>query len=97
MTEHQAESNSILHCFKCGRQLQVDPASGALIDALSFLSYGGWGSEYDPMDNRKFLRIHICDACVDAEAKQGNVLEATRVPQPAHVTYAKWKAEPVEH
>lgn len=93
MPEPQSESHSVLPCFKCGRTLKLDSNTETLVDAMSFISHGGWGSQYDPMDSRKFLRIHICDQCVEAEAKKGNVLEGTRAVIKPEVAYEKWKNE----
>lgn len=86
------DDTSILPCFKCGGEIKIDHES--LLNAMSFISHGGWASEYDPLDHRKFLRIHICDKCVEAAAKQGMILEGTRIPVPDEVTYKKWNAEP---
>jgi hypothetical protein len=42
------------------------------------------------MSDREYLLVVICDPCVTREAKQGNVMHVTKIPQPAHLTQAPW-------
>jgi len=83
---------SNLPCFKCGKTIELEPHTEGLRYAMSFISYGGYGSRiYDPYPPGHYLRIHICDDCVTTGAEQGTVLEATVVKRPAEVTYKKWE------
>jgi hypothetical protein len=76
-------------CFKCGNPVNVDDHE-IIHDALCFISYGGFGSNYDPMNRRQWLRIHICDPCVETGARQGLVFEATSVHREPDVTYRRY-------
>lgn len=92
------DDNSILPCFKCGKQIHFLASTQEIRNALVFHTYGGYGSEvYDPFPNntssRKLLRIHICDDCITLGGELGEVLEGTIVKQPQKVTYKKWARE----
>ena len=52
-----------MNCFKCEEELPtfMDNHPG---DAITFTSYGQYGSTvFDPMDH-SFLEVHICDKCL---------------------------------
>jgi hypothetical protein len=83
-------ADSILKCFKCGVNIPVDEASQAILGAMSFISYGGYGSSYDPLSPDKWIRIHVCDRCVNAGAGEGVVLEAERVRRRPEVKYRRY-------
>jgi hypothetical protein len=84
------QEHSALPCFKCGKQIEIEPFTQGLRHAMPFITHGGYGSTvYDPMGGYS-LRIHVCDDCVRAAGEQGIVLEATTLRQPDKVTYEKW-------
>lgn len=87
-------AQSILSCFRCDGPVNIMVWSGKdtgnLEDAMSFISYGGYGSTvYDEM-GRRFLRIHVCDGCVRVMAARGQVLEGTRIPRGDDVSYQRF-------
>lgn len=88
---------SELRCIKCGREFT--PADGAQdrdtlapYEALLFIARGNYGSAvYDPMSDREYLLVIICDACIVKAAGQGNVMQVTKVPRPEDVTWSAWE------
>jgi hypothetical protein len=77
------------NCFKCGEPVKVDDQE-IIHDALCFISHGGFGSNYDPMSHSRWLRIHLCDPCVEQGARIGLVLEATSVRREPDITYRRY-------
>lgn len=77
-------------CIIC-QTLPYKDKFGIVHDTLEFRSYGNYGSTvYDPIDNRTFLRVNICDKCVKELSRKGMVDEATVIPKPDKVSYKRW-------
>lgn len=66
---------SVSPCFSCGKKLEPVwddlPDSWQASGAARFVSYGQYGSEFDPMDG-SFLAINICDECIEITARNTN-------------------------
>jgi hypothetical protein len=61
-----------MNCFKCEKELTSFQPNQPY-DAVSFTSYGQYGSQvFDPMDH-SFLEIHICDDCLTKAGDSGFV------------------------
>ena len=85
-----------LPCIICQTMPYKDEHDG-IWGALYFHSYGTFGSGvYDPMGERNYLKISICDKCIKGAADKGLIHEATRIPRPDDVTYKKWHPEDYE-
>lgn len=90
----QPEDHSVFPCFKCGKEIKFEPFTKGIIHAMSFFSYGGYGSAvYDPFELDGYtyrIRIHVCDDCVLTAGLHGVVMEAKIKRHPDEVTYHKW-------
>jgi hypothetical protein len=69
-------------CIICQMTPEVDDKSGIVYGALTFIGYGRYGSDYDPVSGRRHLEVTICDGCIASHADQGLVYEVQVTPVP---------------
>lgn len=88
-----SERTAVLPCFRCGRIPEQD--HGVMTGAAPFTSRGNYGSVYNPMMARDvFLRINICDKCLQWGAEKNHILEAHVLNRPApDISFAYWDPE----
>jgi hypothetical protein len=85
-----------LPCIICQTMPSKDKFT-ILHGVLEFRAYGNYGSTvYDPIDERTYLILNICDNCVKTLGDRGLVKECTVLPRPAKVTMKKWVHGEVE-
>lgn len=74
-----------LKCFACGRDGIYDEEGCS--DGQIFIGHGGYGSDFDPMDRRRFLKIIVCNECLRNMAAEGRILLGEARPsRPVSVT-----------
>lgn len=62
-----------LSCIKCDKELESVFGNIQPIDGLAFASQGHYGTTFfDPMDG-SHIEICVCDECLNAADKAGNV------------------------
>jgi len=83
-----ADSIPTLPCIRCDRPLEpaLEDAENQPYGGTEFVSYGHYGSSYDPMDGTAIV-INICDSCLYARSKENAVLERRQQQVEVHHSY----------
>jgi hypothetical protein len=85
-TNPTEQTNNILPCCVCGKELKAalkTTGNGAPLRALIFSATGNFGSAlFDPPSfvigaPSTYLKIHICDKCIETKATEGRVSMVT--------------------
>lgn len=64
---------------------------------VEFRASGNYGSTvYDPIGERTYLMLNICDNCVKELSRKGLIQEATVLPKPPKVTVKQWTYDEFE-
>lgn len=79
-------------CIICGKTAEIDRHM-IRYNVMLFTSPGGYGSNYDPVSNRRSLVITLCDECVENKARDGFVQEVTRTPVPDKYEYQDYNPD----
>ena len=62
-----------MRCMSCWYEIESDPITGPM-DAVAFSSHGNYGSKvWDPSSGSYSLRVYLCDTCLTALQKAGQV------------------------
>ena len=62
-----------MRCASCRYEIESDPITGPM-DAVAFSAHGNYGSQvWDPGDGSYSLRVYLCDTCLTALQKAGQV------------------------
>ena len=76
-----------LPCIRCDRALEpaAPGAENQPNGGTEFVSYGHYGSAYDPMDGTAVV-INLCDDCLRLRASDNAILE--RRQKPVEITHS---------
>jgi hypothetical protein len=91
-------SRKPLPCIVCGKELEAvgewDHAWRQSYGAAEFVSYGHFGSAFDPMDGRISVAVNICDDCLkENRLRIVYITEKTREPEYEYSEFMPWLGE----
>lgn len=71
-----ADNIPTLPCIRCDRPLEpaLPGAENQPSGGTEFISYGHYGSSYDPMDGTAIV-INLCDECLALRSRESAILE----------------------
>ena len=85
-----------LPCIICGAKLEnvFEEAQNQVYGGTCFKSYGHYGSTvFDPMSDRRYLEINICDPCLLKRQKENAIYFVRERPTRSIHEFKYWEME----